>query len=79
LLSDINENPEGKNSLKAFPNPVTGEFLYFNKAINGTVYNAFGRIIFDLKDVSSINIKSLLPGLYFIKTSHGEVIKFVVQ
>jgi hypothetical protein len=79
LTSDINENPEGKNNLKAFPNPATGEFLYFNKAINGTVFNAFGKIIIELKDVSSIKIKSLLSGLYFIKTSDGEVIKFVVQ
>lgn len=79
LLSDINENPEAKNSLKAFPNPVTGEFVYFNKAINCSVYNTFGKIIFEEKNVNMLNIKTLFPGLYFIKTSDGEVIKFIVQ
>ena len=80
LSSDIDENPSSKTGLMVFPNPAKGDFIHLNKkVVSCTVYNSLGKVVKEEKQTSQINLKSLFPGLYFIKTGNGERAKFIIH
>ena len=78
LLSSLDENPAAKSPLLVFPNPASGGFVHFNKTIDCTVYNSLGAIVIELQNTRQIEVKSLLPGVYFISTIDGEVARFII-
>lgn len=72
---DLNKTP-----LKVFPNPVgMSQVLNLNKSVDVTVYNAIGKIVLAKNNTNSIEASELSKGVYFIVTSEGEKVKFIVE
>jgi hypothetical protein len=69
-----------KNPLKVYPNPVgISQILNLNKMADITVYNAIGKVVMVKSNTNSIETSELSKGVYFIITSEGEKIKFIVE
>jgi hypothetical protein len=68
---------ESKNVLRIYPNPSNGNKLYFTKKSNFEVYDVFGKIIAKEYNSKELNIVNFSTGIYLIKTSKGETLKFI--
>ena len=67
-------------SLSVYPNPVgISHALNLNKAVNFTVYNAIGKVVLMKTNSNIIETTDLSRGVYFITTSEGEKVKFIVE
>jgi len=67
------------NKLNAFPNPISGNRLYFNKQVTFRLYNSTGQMLFEGKEMNSIDFSTYPDGLYLIITNEGERIKLIRQ
>ncbi|MEZ4806734.1 MAG: hypothetical protein R2815_04590 [Flavobacteriales bacterium] len=65
------------DELLVWPNPADGDVLYLNKRVIGQVSNSLGQVVAHLKNSNSVSISDLAPGLYFLGTSDGKVVRFV--
>ncbi|QQY83281.1 T9SS type A sorting domain-containing protein [Tamlana sp. s12] len=68
-----------QSKLKAFPNP-TEDYLYLKDTQNAeiTIFNSLGQSVFQKQlenHTKPIDVRHLLPGIYFIKTNHNNQIK----
>ena len=69
-----------KASFNIFPNPVNkGNILYFNRAQGYELYDISGKLLGKEKNALTINTSKLNTGVYLIKTSEGEVKRFIVK
>jgi hypothetical protein len=68
-----------KLSLKVYPNPVTNGELSFNKIVSVEVYDALGKVVLQESNVNRLNVQTLKSGLYFVKSSEGEVVKLMIK
>jgi hypothetical protein len=68
-----------KLSLKVYPNPVTNGELSFNKIVSVEVYDALGKVVLQESSVNRLNVQTLKSGLYFVKSSEGEVVKLMIK
>jgi hypothetical protein len=66
-------------SLKVFPNPVTGKYIYFDREHNVKLFNSYGQMIMKKKNVKMLDISSLHRGIYVIVTEEGLKAKVVVE
>jgi hypothetical protein len=70
----------GTNELSVYPNPVgMAKLLNLNKTADVTVYNAIGKVVMVKSNTNSIETSELSKGVYFIFTSKGEKVKFIVE
>ncbi len=75
LSVDLNKSP-----LKVYPNPVgISQVLNLNKSTDFTVYNAIGKVVLVKNNSNVIETSELSRGVYFIVTSEGEKVKFIVE
>jgi hypothetical protein len=72
---------EVKNSpdFTVYPNPVSGETVYFKETINCRIYNTSGKQVFSGKKVKSIDVGSYRKGLYIIVSDMGLRNRLIVQ
>lgn len=84
-VSDItlSVNEYEKSNIIVYPNPTTS-LLYFNTSFDSiSVYDISGRLIESHKgNITSINVKHLLKGMYFLKASkegQQHKIKFITK
>lgn len=69
-----------KASFNIFPNPVNkGNTLYFNRAQGYELYDMSGKLLGKEKNALTIDTSKLNTGVYLIKTSEGEVKRFIVK
>lgn len=69
-----------KASFNTFPNPVNkGNTLYFNRAQGYELYDMSGKLLGKEKNALTIDTSKLNTGVYLIKTSEGEVKRFIVK
>ncbi|VXB08181.1 MULTISPECIES: choice-of-anchor I family protein [Chryseobacterium] len=69
-----------KVSFNIFPNPVNkGNTLYFNRAQGYELYDMSGKLLGKEKSALTIDTSKLNTGVYLIKTSEGEVKRFIVK
>lgn len=69
-----------KATFNIFPNPVNkGNTLYFNRAQGYELYDMSGKLIGKEKNALTIDTSKLNTGVYLIKTSEGEVKRFIVK
>lgn len=69
-----------KASFNIFPNPVNkGNTLYFNRAQGYELYDMSGKLLGKEKSALTIDTSNLNTGVYLIKTSEGEVKRFIVK
>lgn len=72
-------NNTDKMALKIYPNPVSGSEVNFNKTVSVEVYDAVGKMVLNEKNVNQLNVQNLKSGLYFIKSSDGEIVKMILN
>ena len=68
-----------KETIKAYPNPVYGEFVYFDTQLNIQIYNSFGQLVLKENNVNCINVGHFKSGIYMIITETGQSIKLIIQ
>ncbi|WP_426474859.1 T9SS type A sorting domain-containing protein [Chryseobacterium balustinum] len=75
-----NEVKTEKTSFNIFPNPANkGNTLYFNRAQGYELYDMSGKLLGKEKNALTIDTSKLNTGVYLIKTSEGEVKRFIVK
>ncbi len=72
-LSVVSES----NTLTIFPNPVNGKKIYFNHSISFRLYDALGKELMNVKNVSDADVSALEKGVYWLKEDGGEVVRLV--
>jgi len=65
--------------LIAYPNPVKGTVVNFNKMVSVSVYDQIGKLCLKAININTIDVDKLTKGIYFIVSSEGETIKLIVQ
>lgn len=74
------ENELSTNStFEIYPNPATGEEVFFTQAISGQVFNINGMFIASIEKDKSLNINNLAKGVYLLQTDFGTTKKFIVK
>lgn len=73
------ENIANTSFFTVYPNPATGEELYFNKKINAALLSVTGQLIIEVKNADKIDISSVAEGMYFIKTAQGQAVKVLIK
>lgn len=69
-----------KATFNIFPNPVNkGNTLYFNRAQGYELYDMSGKLLGKEKSALTIDTSRLNTGVYLLKTSEGEVKRFIVK
>ncbi|WP_435522319.1 T9SS type A sorting domain-containing protein [Chryseobacterium indoltheticum] len=75
-----NEVKTEKATFNIFPNPVNkGNTLYFNRSQGYELYDMSGKLLGKEKSALTIDTSKLNTGVYLIKTSEGEVKRFIVK
>ncbi|MBZ0242227.1 MAG: lamin tail domain-containing protein, partial [Bacteroidales bacterium] len=62
-VSEIAKNAD----FNVFPNPVSGDFVYFAKAQDVQIYSVQGQLLFEQQNTIQLDIKSLSAGIYVLK------------
>ncbi len=66
--------------LIVYPNPSkSGGSVQFNKITSGTVYNANGLPMSEVKENAGISTEGFAKGLYIFKEKGGQIAKFVIE
>lgn len=63
-------------ALRVFPNP-THELLLFSKNVDAQIYSSSGVLIDYISRANTHNVSHFANGVYFIKTSDGEIFRVV--
>ncbi|NJN33861.1 MAG: DUF839 domain-containing protein [Saprospiraceae bacterium] len=77
-LSTPNKELKITDDFSVFPNPAQ-DVINFNKATDVSLYNINGQQIRIVRNANSINVSDLTPGIYFLQTLKGAVVKVVKQ
>ncbi|WP_207434606.1 choice-of-anchor I family protein [Sabulibacter ruber] len=78
-LTASKEELEKENDFTLFPNPANGGKVSFSQKVTIDVLDATGRKIYAGKNVQSLDVSHYKKGLYFVKTSQGQVRRLVVN
>jgi spore coat protein CotH len=78
-LSSIVYAKDQDDRLKVFPNPVIGQFAYFNYEVTGAVVNLTGQQVLKFESATQISVGDLDAGIYFLKTADAEAVKIIIQ
>lgn len=68
-----------KADIYIFPNPAVGSVLNFSEMISAKIYNNYGQLVCEFIDKEMLDITQLTPGVYFLKTNDGMVMKLVLE
>ncbi len=68
-----------KQDFFLYPNPVSGNRIYFNKEIDCQIFNSVGDRVFEGRKQKEIAIDKLANGLYFVISENKIVGKFIVN
>jgi uncharacterized protein len=66
------------DDFSVYPNPAQ-DVINFNKATDVSLYNINGQQLRIVRNANSINVGDLNPGVYFLQTLKGAVVKVVKQ
>jgi hypothetical protein len=67
------------NKITMYPNPVSGEMVYFSEKVNFQVYNSLGALVHQAVNSQNFNISSYNNGLHFVVMDTGQRIKLIIQ
>jgi hypothetical protein len=65
--------------LEAYPNPSVFEMVYFNKVIDGDVFDVTGRLVARIVQSDQFPAHHLPRGLYIVRSTEGETVKLVIE
>lgn len=77
VVSSVSVN--SLRTLKAHPNPVSGDVLNISEPIDFQMFDVSGRWIMQGKAVQQMDVSDLSPGMYFIITDQQEILKIIVN
>ncbi len=77
-LSTSSKEIKVTEDFSVFPNPAQ-DVINFNKVTDVSLYNITGQQIRVVRNANSINVGDLTPGVYFLQTIKGAVVKVVKQ
>jgi hypothetical protein len=69
----------GAAALRAWPLPVEGGVLFLDRVVDAMVYDAAGREVLRSTRSNTIDVATLRPGMYTLRTEAGAVLRFVVR
>jgi hypothetical protein len=69
----------GAAALRAWPVPVEGGVLFLDRVVDAMVYDAAGREVLRSTRSNTIDVATLRPGMYTLRTEAGAVLRFVVR
>lgn len=78
IPTSIKKNTPVK-TLHVYPNPISGGIVSLTKICNFTVLDVLGHQLINFQLGKDFNTDNLSKGIYFIKTTEGEVVRFVKQ
>jgi len=67
------------NALKVYPNPVTGDKVFFSFETSYRLFDIYGKELLKAADQDYLSAGSLLPGVYIILFESGESVKLIKQ
>ncbi len=79
IVTSIPTMQSPKKTLTVAPNPINEGKLYLNKTTNFIVLDVLGQNLGKAVYGKEYNTDNLSKGIYFIKTSDGELVKFIKQ
>jgi hypothetical protein len=79
IITATGKSVEPYKALVVYPNPVTAGKINLNKTCNFVVVDMLGQVISKPVLAKDFAIDHLSRGFYFIKTSEGEIVKFIKQ
>lgn len=65
--------------LSVYPNPIHQGKINLNKSVNFMVFDILGQSVSKINYGKDLNIDNLPNGVYFIKSTEGEIVKFMKQ
>lgn len=68
-------NPSG--GLLLYPNPATGNFLYFSRSISCSIFHISGEKLLEVEKAKKVDISALPKGIFLLKTIDNETVKFI--
>ena len=68
-----------QNDFRAFPNPVNGDLVRFNRSANIRVMDVLGNFLMAKENATSLDVSNLSSGMYFLVESEGTMIKLIVE
>ncbi|MBE0663696.1 MAG: CotH kinase family protein [Bacteroidales bacterium] len=73
------QNPESPiKPLNFWPNPVTGNFIYFDEAVDFQIFNLQGLMLMQAEKVQNADITDLPAGIYLVKALEHSAVKLVI-
>ncbi len=69
---------DGTATFTVYPNPTARE-LHLSRRMDVAIYDALGKRIRVERDVELVNVSDFTPGVYFIRNTEGETLRFVVE
>ena len=79
VVTAINSKSKSSKALSVYPNPVNEGKIFLSKTSVFGVYDMLGQQVGKMQQGKEFNTDALNKGIYFIKTTTGETIKFVKQ
>ena len=73
------QEPSEALGMTLFPNPVSGNVVYFNQVTDAQVFNLAGQQVLAGSNTNRLNVATLSNGLYLVRFSNGQVQKMVIQ
>jgi hypothetical protein len=67
---DLNKNVYDDKAFFFYPNPVNGNFIFFNRIVSVRIFDMVGKMVIDAKDVDKLNLANLSSGIYFIENEN---------
>ncbi len=72
-----NEKLLAATPLIAYPNPVKGDLLRFNKEGNYSIFNMVGQQLARVEKTNQVNIAQFEPGMYIVRFDKNQVVQFI--
>lgn len=76
-LVGIIENPE--LSFNIWPNPVVNGTLFLSETIDFEIFEITGRRLFEIKNSNQVDVSTLQPGIYLLRSSDARSAKFIIH
>lgn len=76
---NVKSASNSKSDIYIYPNPVSGDELYFSEVATGVVYDLLGNAILSFKNVKVLAISEFRKGIYFVKLNSGKTIKLIIN
>nr|MCU0359051.1 T9SS type A sorting domain-containing protein [Cyclobacteriaceae bacterium] len=70
---------EGLSPFQVYPNPAGKQWVAFNRKVNVVVTNNLGQLVAGYNDAEGFDTANYAPGIYFIRTDLGEVVKLIIH